>query len=132
MWSGAANPAAPRQAVSRPADRVEPGGARPGAGRGAGSPGRCRGAGPEHARPRRDAASGPATAREGRPPRPPEARAAGWLLRRQRDGRPAPADLPPLTMVGAASEDAAALQPIIDGLREMGYSMTTVSDLIAP
>ena len=34
--------------------------------------------------------------------------------------------------VGAASEDAAALQPIIDGLREMGYSMTTVSDLIAP
>ena len=33
--------------------------------------------------------------------------------------------------VGAASEDAAALQPIIDGLREMGYSMITVSDLIA-
>ncbi|MDP2673521.1 MAG: hypothetical protein Q8Q00_01280 [Dehalococcoidia bacterium] len=34
--------------------------------------------------------------------------------------------------VGSASEDAAALQPIIDGLRETGYSMTTVSDLIAP
>ena len=34
--------------------------------------------------------------------------------------------------VGAASEDAAALQPIIDGLRGTGYSMTTVSDLIAP
>jgi len=34
--------------------------------------------------------------------------------------------------VGAASEDAAALQPIIDGLREVGYSMATVSDLIAP
>ena len=32
--------------------------------------------------------------------------------------------------VGSASEDAAALQPIIDGLRGMGYSMTTVSDLI--
>ena len=34
--------------------------------------------------------------------------------------------------VGAASEDAAALQPIIDGLQGMGYYMTTVSDLIAP
>jgi peptidoglycan/xylan/chitin deacetylase (PgdA/CDA1 family) len=34
--------------------------------------------------------------------------------------------------VGAASEDAAALQPIIDGLRKMGYSMAAVSDLIAP
>ena len=34
--------------------------------------------------------------------------------------------------VGAASEDAAALQTIIDGLREMGYSMASVSDLIAP
>ncbi|HLB26368.1 MAG TPA: polysaccharide deacetylase family protein [Dehalococcoidia bacterium] len=34
--------------------------------------------------------------------------------------------------VGAASEDAAALQRIIDGLREVGYAMTTVSGLIAP
>ena len=34
--------------------------------------------------------------------------------------------------VGAASEDAAGLQPIIDGLRGMGYSMAVVSDLIAP
>ena len=34
--------------------------------------------------------------------------------------------------VGAASQDTAALQPIIDGLRETGYSMTTISDLITP
>jgi len=34
--------------------------------------------------------------------------------------------------VGSASADAAALQHIIDGLRGMGYSMTTVSDLVAP
>ena len=34
--------------------------------------------------------------------------------------------------VGSASEDAPAVQPIIDGLRETGYSMTTVGDLIAP
>src|SRR3989304_5142406 len=77
MRSGAAKPAAPRQAVPHPADRLEPGGARPGAGRGAGGPGRCRRAGPEHARPRRDAASRPAAAPAGPgappPPQPPPA-----------------------------------------------------------
>ena len=34
--------------------------------------------------------------------------------------------------VGSASQDAAALQPIIDGLRGTGYSMTKISDLLAP
>ena len=32
--------------------------------------------------------------------------------------------------IGAASEDAAALQRIIDGLQELGYAMTTVSGVI--
>jgi hypothetical protein len=37
-----------------------------------------------------------------------------------------------IAAAGARLQDAACLQSIIDGLREMGYSMTTVSDLIAP
>ena len=32
--------------------------------------------------------------------------------------------------VGAASEDAAALQPIIDGLREMGYTFEAIADIL--
>jgi peptidoglycan/xylan/chitin deacetylase (PgdA/CDA1 family) len=32
--------------------------------------------------------------------------------------------------VGAASEDAAALQRIIDGLREMGYGFETIADIL--
>src|SRR3990172_8112469 len=101
MRSGDAKPAPPRQTVPHPADRVEPGGARPGAGRGASRPGGRRGAGPEHARPWRDATPGHSTAREDGPPHPPQAGAPRRLHRRQRDGGPAPADLPPLTPVGA-------------------------------